>query len=291
MIKWSGIRWSVHPLFLLVMLASIVTGYFLELITLFAIVIVHELGHVFAAKSYGWTIREVKLLPFGGVAEVEEAGHVPAAQEIAVVIAGPLQNGWMGLLAWTMGHAGLISPEWSAHLVQANIMIGLFNLLPILPLDGGRLLQAVLSYQLPYHLTLLWGARISLIFSFAMIVYAAFPGIWAGGVQMNVLAIGAFLFASNWTYHRNVPYLFVRFLMRREQASGDRRKRGVIAQPIVVAGTKTIQAVLKLLMREKYHLIYVMELQEIVAVLPEERLIDGYLVQGIPGSAVRELLR
>ena len=81
MIKWRGISFRLHPLFVLVMLASVVTGRFAELITLFAIVLWHELGHLFAALRYGWTVKEVKLLPFGGVLEVEDAGSIPAGPD------------------------------------------------------------------------------------------------------------------------------------------------------------------------------------------------------------------
>ncbi|GGG20327.1 M50 family metallopeptidase [Paenibacillus abyssi] len=291
MIRWKGIIWSIHPLFVLVMLASVVTGYFIELITLFAIVIVHELGHVLAARGLGWTVREVKLLPFGGVAEIEEAGYIPAKEEMFIAAAGPLQNGWMAAAAFALGQWGGLSSEWSEHFVQANMMIGLFNLLPVLPLDGGKLLQALLSYRIPFHITLVWGARISLLFSASMVIYALVIG-WPTGIQMNVLTIGIFLFVSNWTYLRNVPYIFVRFLMRREQAAANRVWQGALAQPIVVTGHNTVHAILRLFMKERYHLIYVMgERGAIVAVLPEERVVDGFLIHGKAGSAVHELFR
>ncbi|RXZ84532.1 Zn-dependent protease [Paenibacillaceae bacterium] len=292
MIKGYGIRWSVHPLFVIVMLASIATGYFAELMSLFAIVLVHELGHVLAAKSYGWNVREVKLLPFGGVAEVEEAGHVPAKEEIIVALCGPLQNVWMGGVAWLFGQWGLLPAGWAADLLHANIMIGLFNMLPILPLDGGRIAQALLGYKMPFHMTLVWCARISLLFSAVMIAYAFYPGTLANGVQLNALTVGCFLLLSNWTYLRNVPYVFLRFLTRRDRIAARLLWRGTVAQPIVVTGDHTVHKVLRLFMREKYHLIYVMESRGLVAaVLPEEKLVDSYLLDGKPGRAVTELFR
>lgn len=64
----------MHPLFVIILLFSALTGYFIELMTLFAIVLVHELGHLFMAHEVGWKVKAVRLLPFGGVVEVEEAG-------------------------------------------------------------------------------------------------------------------------------------------------------------------------------------------------------------------------
>ncbi|UVI28115.1 site-2 protease family protein [Paenibacillus spongiae] len=292
MIRWRGILWSIHPLFVLVMLASVMTGYFVELLTLFGIVLVHELGHVIVARGYGWTIREVKLLPFGGVAEVEDSGGLPAKEEAAVVLAGPLQNVWMGAAAWGLGQLGWWNNEWASYVVQANIMIGVFNLLPILPLDGGKMLQVLLSRWLTYHQMLLWGARISLLLSAGMVLYAFLPIIKAGGtgIQLNLLAVGIFLFMTNWTYNRNIPYLFLRFLTSRAAASTRHIVRGVWAQPIVVSKRHTVTAALRLFKRDQYHLIVVMEERgRIVAVLPEQRLVNGFLEDGKPDRAVCDL--
>lgn len=274
------------------MIASIVTGYFAELITLFGIVLVHELGHVIVARGYGWTIREVKLLPFGGVAEVEDTGGLPAKEEAVVVLAGPLQNVWMGAAAWGMGQLGWWDSEWAAYVLQANIMIGLFNLLPILPLDGGKLLQVVLSRSLTYHQMLTWGARISLLLSAGMVLYAFSPLFQGGGrgIQLNLLAVGIFLFMTNWTYNRHIPFLFLRFLTSRGTASTRHIIRGVWAQPIVVSQRHTVTAALRLFKRDRYHLIVVMEERgRILGILPEQQLVNGFLEDGKPDRAVCDL--
>ncbi|MHA6485145.1 M50 family metallopeptidase [Paenibacillus sp. strain BS8-2] len=292
MIKWGGIVWSIHPLFVMVMAASALTGYFAELAVLFLIVFVHELGHVIVAKGLGWRIKEVKLLPFGGVAEVD-AGAANAKEEALVAIAGPLQNVWMGLIAWGCGFIGLWSEPWSDYVVQANLMIALFNLLPIHPLDGGKLAHALISVFVDYYQTLLWSARLSLAFSLIMIVGAAAP-IWIGGgdgVQLNLLVVGLFLLLSNWTYYRNVPYLFVRFLTHRQRAVMAALERGRKATPIIVSSEQSILSVARQLNRERYHLIYVMEPSgRDLRVLPEGQIVESCLSGLNPNRAVRELL-
>ncbi|WP_308634755.1 M50 family metallopeptidase [Paenibacillus silvisoli] len=293
MIKLGGIWWSFHPLFVLVMLASIVTGYFVELLTLFAIVLVHELGHVFTAKGFGWRVREVKLLPFGGVAEVEEGSGVPAREEALVAIAGPLQNVWMAGIAWLFGTLGIWSHEWAAYVWQANVMIGLFNLLPILPLDGGKLLQAGLSRVLTFYGTLVWGSRISLLFSLLMMLYAIVPAMQgrnAVHIHMNLLAVGLFLLLTNWTAYRNIPFLFLRFLTSRAISASRVVARGVWAMPIIIPKGYTIQSTLQLFRRDSYHLIVIMEDKgDILGVLPEQRLVNGFLADGRADRAVLEL--
>ncbi|QNK60036.1 M50 family metallopeptidase [Paenibacillus sp. PAMC21692] len=293
MIKWRGIAWSIHPLFVMIMMASAITGYFAELTVLFLSVIVHELGHVFAAKSFGWRIKEVKLLPFGGVAEVE-AGGAGAREEALVALAGPLQNVWMGLLAWTCGVTGLWSEPWADYVVQANMMIALFNLLPIHPLDGGKLSHSMISVFLNYYQTLLWSARLSLGFSMIMIAAAAAP-LWISGygdgVQLNLLVVGVFLLLSNWTYYRNVPYLFVRFLTHRRRSALTALDSGKKATPIIVNGYQSILSVAKSLNRERYHLIYVLDPSgKELRVLAEDQIVESCLSGLNPNRAVRELL-
>lgn len=272
------------------MLASAMTGYFAELLTLFIIVLVHELGHIVVARNMGWTIREVKLLPFGGVAEVEEAGGISAKDEALVAIAGPLQNVWMGLLAWGLGAWGIWDAAWSDYVAQANLMIALFNLLPIHPLDGGKLLQALLSYAFNYYRMLQLTARVSLLFSGLMIVSAFLPLLMDGqGIQINLLIVGLFLFMSNWTYHRNIPFLFYRFLTHRERVS-EEEFGGKAVSPLIVNGRQSLLSVAKLFNRERYHLVYVMDSSSAgLQVIPEKRIVEGCLSGLNPHRAVREL--
>lgn len=257
--------------------ASIATGYAVELIVLFGIVIIHEFGHAVAAKGFGWRIREIRLLPFGGVAEVEEAGSVPAAQEFIVAIAGPLQNFLMIGIAWLFGTLGIWDEAWRDYFIQVNVMIGAFNLLPILPLDGGKILQALVSYWLPYHRVLQLVITVSLLLSSFMI--AASLGAWyADGIQLNLLMIGIFLFISNWVDYQHLSFLYVRFLMGREQRIEKWIAGGVHARPIAVQESLTVPEVLKLLMREQFHLIYIYsEKGRMKRIVEEQYFLRAYL--------------
>lgn len=267
------------------MLLSVVTGQLTEAVTLFGIVLLHELGHLAMAMRFGWTIREVKLLPFGGVLEVEEAGTVPAREEALVAIAGPLQNVFLAAAAFAAGWAGWVDDSWADGFAATNATIALFNLLPILPLDGGKLVQCWMSLRIPYHRTLLWSTRISLLFSAATVAGSVYPLLAGGRPDYNLLIVGSFLCASNWTYRRNVPFVFLRFLVHRARRSEGRIGGGTLAQPIVVSEHRPPSAVVKLLMKERYHLVYVMKQGKINRVVPEGQLIDGFLSSLTNGHA------
>lgn len=267
------------------MLTSVFTGHFLELIALFAIVFVHELGHVAAARLFGLSVISVQMLPFGGVAVIEDNGTLSSSREMIIALAGPLQNVLLIMLSTTLHVMGLWEGAFFFYFIQCNLLIALFNLLPVLPLDGGKIVQAICALCLPYHTTLVWSLRISLIFSFLIVVYAMVPMLLGkSGPQLNLLMIGGFLLYSNYTDYRNIPYRFLRFLVGRDAAFTRHLLQGSLASPIIAEHSKPLDQILRLLRREKYHFIYIMNSQGVIfSVIPEQRIISSYL-RGDPGG-------
>lgn len=289
MIKCFGVVYRFHPLFVIMMALSVVMGYYIELLTLFGIVVIHELGHVVAAQYYGWEVSEVQLLPFGGVAIIDEQGSVTAWEEIVVALAGPLQNALMIILALLMKSTALWSDGWVDYFVQANMWIALFNLIPILPLDGGRVLQALLSYRISYYYTLKLTIWMSLLMSGALLSASVY-NYPVAGLNLNLLVIAIFLLATNWYSYRNLNYKFIRFLIGRNKRADKLLARGGLAQPIVVLGELSIAHITKMFRREKYHLIYVLnDNGTIRAIVPEHRIIHNIFIERRPISAVSEL--
>jgi Zn-dependent protease/CBS domain-containing protein len=128
------------------------------ILLLFACVVLHELGHVLAARRYGVRTPDITLLPIGGVARLERIPEKPS-QEFVIAIAGPLVNVVIAaalLLALggilPAGSLDLDNPGVSlvARLAAANIFLVVFNLIPAFPMDGGRMLRAGLAYWLGY---------------------------------------------------------------------------------------------------------------------------------------------
>lgn len=129
---------------------------------LFACVLLHELGHVFAARHYGVKTPDITLWPFGGIANMERIPEKPS-EELVVAIAGPAVNVVIALvilvfLGATLGSAGINADELAkiedpgssllVKLAGANIFLVLFNLIPAFPMDGGRVLRALLAMNM-----------------------------------------------------------------------------------------------------------------------------------------------
>ncbi|MCI0398238.1 MAG: site-2 protease family protein [Chloroflexi bacterium] len=134
-------------------------------ILLFVIVTLHELGHSFAALNYGVQVREIVLLPIGGVAQLQRIPENPI-QEFVIAIAGPAVNFALAIvmgLVVLLFDIPLINPAEVltnlraagpnaifSYVFFSNIFIGVFNLLPAFPMDGGRVLRALLATRLSY---------------------------------------------------------------------------------------------------------------------------------------------
>ena len=113
-------------------------------ILLWASVLVHELSHCVVARGFGLTVRRILLYPLGGFSEIEQEPQTPA-RELAVSAAGPVTS--LALAACGLGLHFALAPAGTPRLlldqlILANVLVGGFNLLPGLPLDGGRMLRA-----------------------------------------------------------------------------------------------------------------------------------------------------
>ncbi|MGH7680401.1 MAG: site-2 protease family protein [Candidatus Eiseniibacteriota bacterium] len=169
--KVAGIPIRVHATFLLFVVfiyftlaqgqspakAAETVGFFLAL---FGCVVLHELGHATAARRYGVRTRDITLLPIGGVARLERIPEKPS-QEIVVALAGPAVNiAIAGILLVALAGSGMglqaltdpvfIQENFFARLLAYNVFLAVFNLIPAFPMDGGRVLRALLATRLDY---------------------------------------------------------------------------------------------------------------------------------------------
>ncbi|MCK5873875.1 MAG: site-2 protease family protein [Alcanivoracaceae bacterium] len=153
--------------------AAVLQG-LLFVLTLFACVVLHELGHALTARRFGIRTRSITLLPIGGVASMEKIPEDPK-QEMLVAVAGPLVNVAIAVVIWLwLGLNNVAPPDPGQNaismlgspaaflysLLSINLMLAIFNMLPAFPMDGGRVLRAALATRMDHHLATLRAARI-----------------------------------------------------------------------------------------------------------------------------------
>lgn len=195
----SGIPVELHISFLLLILfifvlafLGIVTLYLaFIIILLFFTVVIHEFGHSYMAKRYGVTVKKIILLPIGGVSEMGEIPKDPG-QELKIAVAGPLTNiiiaffCMIGLLInggiSTLSVSSLFLSNaptadinlFLSNFLGINLLLGVFNLLPAFPMDGGRVLRAVLARNNSYVQATKTAATIGKQFAIVMAILGIF---------------------------------------------------------------------------------------------------------------------
>lgn len=169
--EFAGIKVHVHLTFFL-LLGFVGFSYWIEkpdilfmlsgisfILLIFLCVVLHEYGHALTARRFGVKTKDITLLPIGGVARLEEIPNNPV-QELWIAIAGPAVNvvisiGLLGILL--VNHTLVPVSEWTLstgsflqRLLVINLFLVGFNLIPAFPMDGGRILRALLAIRMDY---------------------------------------------------------------------------------------------------------------------------------------------
>lgn len=179
-------------------------------VAIFACVVLHELGHALAARRYGIVTRDITLLPIGGVASLERMPEKPM-QELVVALAGPAVNVVIAAVLAPMvvlsdGFAGLGAPtdmagtgpglhhqHFLAALVVTNLYLVVFNLVPALPMDGGRVLRALLAMAMSRARATAVAAAIGQVTAVGFVLL----GLVTGHVFLMLIGVFVFLGAGS----------------------------------------------------------------------------------------------
>lgn len=187
----SGIRiyihWSFWWLTLYVLISGLGDGFRNAisgvgfLFAVFGCVFLHELGHAFSGRWFRVPTQDITLLPIGGLARM---GSIPAGPkaEFVIAICGPLVNVAIALLLYVffpikLPASGILSiselsPPTQMFLV--NVMLAVFNMLPVYPMDGGRILRALLQFVVSRRTAVLWTGRLGQVLAILFAGYGLF---------------------------------------------------------------------------------------------------------------------
>jgi stage IV sporulation protein FB len=208
----GGTAVKIHATFLLLFLwlgvsyliaggpEAAVRGLVLLLLLLFLSVVLHEFGHIAVARRFGIRTRDILLLPIGGVARLDSLPEKPA-QEIAIAIAGPAVSLAIAAILLTAAGGLPSQAELAADKPQlglvvqlglTNLVLGLFNLIPAFPMDGGRVLRALIATRGSYAKATRIAAATGQIFAFGF----GLLGLLAGNPLLLLVALFVYIAAG-----------------------------------------------------------------------------------------------
>ncbi len=206
--KWSipigqfrGIKVYIHWTFILLLVWIAMSSYRVShntgqllwsvgyILTLFACVVLHEFGHALTARRFGIKTKDITLFPMGGMARMEKMPESPK-EEFLVAIAGPLVNVaiagglflymYLSPTVYTMGFpaGAMTADKFIPALFAVNVIMAVFNLIPAFPMDGGRILRALLSLKLERTRATQIAANLGQFIAILFVLLGLFYNIW-----------------------------------------------------------------------------------------------------------------
>lgn len=190
------LRVRAHPLALLFPLASAMLGERGDALALIVALAAHEGAHLLAARALGVGVRGLRLMPFGGAIAVDNLYALAPRRLFWVAAAGPAGSALALIASAALAHWGALSPALSVALLRVNLVLTAFNLLPALPLDGGRMLYALLFPRLGRERAVRVGIAAGRATAAALLVAAAGMALLGGRFNLSFALAAVFLLAS-----------------------------------------------------------------------------------------------
>ncbi|MYL33319.1 stage IV sporulation protein FB [Pontibacillus yanchengensis] len=275
-------HFHVHPVLWVMVGVGILTGSFLQLLSIFLIVLAHELGHYGMALFFRWRIRTVMLWPFGGVMETDEHHTRPFKEEAAVILAGPFQHLWIFGVIAILDASSILSSGLVELLYTYNVVILLFNLLPIWPLDGGKIMFLLLSHHFPFvkaQVYSLYCSLVLLVVTFGLSLFF-FP------FSLSTIMLGCFLLWENRLEWKQRQYAFLRYLLRRYE---EKRLPVNAIHSIHVSEDLPINQIFKQFKRGTHHQIFVNFKNNKRAIIDEGECLYYYFTLKQSSASAKEL--
>lgn len=259
---------------------------------LFVIVVLHELGHSIVAQHYGISVKDIVLLPIGGMAQMKSIPEDPV-QEFFIAIAGPLVNfilaSLMILVNLAFGLGGSLANPLALlygfgsislasifdYLFIANLFLGIFNLLPAFPMDGGRILRALLATRLNY----VKATDIAALVGKMMAILLGAWGVFGGGIFLILIAFFVFIEAD-----QEGKMVKVRHMMR-----GLTVAQAYSAQARTLDSQATVGEAMELALNSLQSDFPVVDSGQVVGLLTRSKLVEA-LNQNGPAMPVRDVM-
>ncbi len=287
--KVTGIGLFIHWTFSFLLLFIIYINYkaghdakqiiwsVLFILSVFITVLMHELGHALAAKRYHINTKDITLLPIGGLARLEKIPEKPS-EELVVAFAGPLVN---IVLAFIIGlfisipnepeiliaqlSSGINGSNFLLNFFLVNLWLALFNLIPAFPMDGGRVLRALLAYKLERNVATKIAARIGQLIAIGFIIFGFFTNPFL--VFIGIFVIIAAQIETNYTESK--------FRLKGYKVSDI-----LMTHYLTIESDETLATAVKLLLDSQSRDFLVMQNSEAVGTLNRDEIIQALSEKG-----------
>lgn len=278
----KGIRIRIHPTFIGLLVLCAFVGLFLKALVIFSLVILHEVAHILAARGYGVKVTSIELYPYGGTAVMEDTFQGKRREEAAIAFAGPAFNLVLFFFMQTLRWEGIVTGEWALEFVQINFWLAAFNLLPVLPLDGGRICRAFFAGTFGFVRTTKFLAATGKWIGGALFIM----GFWmqAFGYYLfepfMFILVGVFIWLGSSKELKNAQIIFLKQLCRKKEQL---LNKGLMPSSCVSVNMNTpLGRIINEFSTDRYSIVNVIGSKDnIERTLSETEVVNGMLERGL----------
>ena len=198
-----------HYTFILIAISFILTGYFSNLIIFTSIILFHEMGHYIIAKLNHLNPKKIIIYPYGGITIINNLINTKIVKELLVAISGIIVQTIYYFIIIILYKNNLIRDYIFNIFTKYHYSILIFNILPIHPLDGSKILNLILSLYLPYKLV----NKLNIVISILTGIIILFINYYT--LNYTTILIISVIIDNLIKYYKNINYLFNKFLLER----------------------------------------------------------------------------
>ncbi len=182
---------TVHPFFFFCLAWIVFTESSLALFGIIVSVFLHECGHIFVYSCAHVVIDEIHLQPFGVRITVRNEALIRPCTQLICALAGPFVNFVCVLIIWSISKNTHL-PDWALVFCLSNLFLGVFNLLPIMPLDGSRILSVIISAVFPEYISQIICACVSIIVGICVFIFGIYV-LFDSGVNLSLCVLAGYI--------------------------------------------------------------------------------------------------
>ncbi|HHW02017.1 MAG TPA: hypothetical protein GXX35_04285 [Thermoanaerobacterales bacterium] len=265
--------------FVLIVFSSICAGLWVHMLAALAALGFHELGHVVTARTMGMKVEKIEILPFGGRIKIANLYETIPEVEMLTALAGPMTNFAVSFFLLFLIEQKVILPQTGNNFIDYQLMIGLFNMLPALPLDGGRVFILWLRQHMNFISAVRTAARLSKVLA-AVLFLTAVIGLFMGKLFINFIIAGIFLIAYSLKEQKEAPLFFIKQIAGKKELLF---KKGFLpVAGLVAIGNTPVKQLLYEFMPDKYYFVYIVDNSlRIKKYLTETEIFDKIIREGL----------
>lgn len=249
----------------------------------FLIVFIHELIHLMTARILGYSGFSIDIIPIGTSLTLKDLDEASPRDDIIISLSGPLGNFIIALAFYFFNK--FWGYEWMYHFRNYNLVIGMFNLIPAFPLDGGRILRALLNLKIIYKKANKIALNISICIGYIFGVFFLIT-LFMNSINIDLLFFCVFILGVSYKEKRRIAYIIMGYIVKKKEKL---IRRGYLENRSVSVYYKlNLLQLIELVDKNKYNEFIVLDdNMNVIGILYEEEIINA--LKDLGNISVKEI--